>query len=202
MKQIKITLLASASLICLTTGALYAGDNGFTAHYSVSQKESVKTLPADEKLKVRNYLNYEQREQCETYRKVPNGLNPDRCLDVKAKPLGINNVIMSYEINFAFDSSIVDATGIQTLNQVANDIQKYNPREIVVAGYTDSSGDDDYNIKLSQKRSNIVSELLTNSGVVNHRIDQEAHGENHQAVSTNNGVMLRENRRTVIEFRK
>lgn len=202
MKHIKNTLLASVALITLTTGALYAGDNGFTAHYSVSEEETVKTLPSDEKLKVRNYLNYEQREQCQDYRAVPNGLNPNRCVDRIVQKMPINNVIMSYEVNFPFDSSAVDSTGMQTLNQVANDIQKYKPREITVAGYTDSSGTDDYNIKLSQKRSTIVSELLTNSGVVNHRIDQEAYGENNQAVATNNGVMLRENRRTVIEFRK
>lgn len=202
MKHIKLTLLASAALITLTTGGVYAGNNGFTAHYSVSEEEAVKVLPADEKLKVRNYLNYEQREQCQNYRAVPNGLNPNRCTDAVVEKLPINNVIMSYEINFGFDSYAVDAAGIQTLNQVANDIQKYNPREIVVAGYTDSSGTDDYNATLSQKRSNIVSQLLTNTGVVNHRIEQTAYGENNQAVATNNGVMLRENRRTVVEFRR
>jgi outer membrane protein OmpA-like peptidoglycan-associated protein len=204
MKHTKLTLLTSVALMGLGVGTLYAGDYGFTSHYTVSEVEAVRNLSPEDKLVARNYLNYEQREKCQNYRPVPNGLDPDRCLKKEkvVNDMGINNVIMSYEINFAFDSSAMDATGQRTINQIVNDIQKYNPSEIVVAGYTDSSGTDDYNVLLSQRRSDIVSNILTNRGVMNRRIDQEAHGENHQAVNTNNGVMLRENRRTVIEFRK
>ncbi|MBU0859490.1 MAG: OmpA family protein, partial [Alphaproteobacteria bacterium] len=79
---------------------------------------------------------------------------------------------------------------------------RYNPREVTVAGHADKSGASDYNIALSERRAQAVSKVLTERGVANRVITQEAYGEAQPAVDTPDGVKLRENRRVVVEFLK
>ena len=73
---------------------------------------------------------------------------------------------------------------------------------MTIAGYTDRSGTDDYNYDLSRKRAEAVSWALTNLGIPNRVLGQEAHGETNPAVPTPDGVKLEENRRVEVQFRK
>lgn len=169
-------------------------------------------------IELRHYMEYEEREPCQNYRPVPEGFYRDGCDLMKivpkqeviidqAQPAPVmapapKKVLSSYEVFFGFDKSNITADSNATLSRVADEIKTYNPSEVVVAGYADKAGASSYNLELSQKRANAVSEALTQKGVQNRVIDEEAYGEMHPAVETPDGVPEAENRRVVIEFLK
>ncbi len=217
MKNFKKIALSTVAVIGLGTSSAMA--DGFTSHHSVDEKpyeQYAENLPADEKLELHEYLNYEQREPCQFYQPIPQGFVQDGCHLKRVQPeqkvveakqpvqkkMYVNNVITDYEVNFAFDSAAIEPAAGDTLNKVADEIKQYNPREVTIAGHADKAGPMDYNLQLSQERAQAVSDALSDRGVANRILDKEAYGENKPAVDTNDGVALRENRRVVVEFRK
>ncbi len=68
-------------------------------------------------------------------------------------------------VNFATDSFEVPSAVTGVLQSAANDLKGLPPGyEIEVAGYTDSTGDADGNLVLSQKRAEAVREALVKAG--------------------------------------
>jgi len=197
----------------------------FTPHHTIYNEKYIDLLTNEQIWALNNYVSYELREPCQNYRVPPTGFYRDGCAlkyrypappvkqvaavqepsstIAKVTPdLAISNIITSYEIHFGFDRSDIEPEANSILDQIVREISKYNPREVVVGGYTDRSGSPEYNLALSQRRALAVSDALNNRGVMNRTMDQQAHGEDHSAVNTNDGVRLRENRRVVVEFRK
>lgn len=176
----------------------------------------VKHLPADEKLEVREYLNYEQREPCQFYQPLPQGFMQKGChiipeqppvLQAQSTPVQAQRavkreVLADYEVHFGFDNAAIEPAAGDILDKVADDIKRHHPGEVTVAGHADRSGPSDYNVALSQKRAQAVSDALTSRGVTHRVLDEEAHGENDPKIPTPDGTKLRENRRVEIEFLK
>lgn len=161
------------------------------------------------------YNNYEHRESCQEYRRVPrNSEGRSDCLARKAaqKQVAVEQytaskqrllpVIHSYTLYFDFDKSNIRAGEQDILSQIANEIEKYNPTQITVTGFTDRSGGVDYNEKLSQRRAVSVAKALLNQGITTEYVERESRGELDPAVSTPDGVKLQENRRVVVDFRR
>ncbi|MAE51109.1 MAG: hypothetical protein CMH27_04805 [Micavibrio sp.] len=227
MTYSKLLTLGTVAAIALTVSPAHAepytsqhGERtaGFTSHHLVEKapyKQKAEMLPADDKLELREYLDYETREPCQFYQPIPQGFIKDGChlrpaqqntaktvTHVTAATVQISNVLSDYEINFAFDSANIEPAAGETLDQIASEIKQYNPGEVTVAGFTDKAGPNDYNVKLSEKRAEAVSEALTSRGVENRILDKEAYGETRPAIDTRDGVALRENRRVMVEFLK
>ncbi len=203
----------------------YAGHDGdhgffgFTGHHELAYEDYLHLLSNEQKLELHEYLNYEHREPCQNYREIPVGFTRVGCdleyiYPVAEKPAPApqrvqvaeqttySAVLTSYEIHFGFDSAALETQAEEVINRVASEITTYKPSEVTVAGYTDKAGPNDYNVKLSERRAQAVSDALTGRGVPNRVVTEEAYGETVPAVDTNDGVPLRENRRVVIEFRK
>lgn len=228
MKHSKLLTLATVAAIGLTIAPAqadqYSTSNynnrtaGFTSHHLVDKepyRNKAENLPGAEKLELREYLNYETREPCQFYQPVPQGFMRDGChlravpiettkvvVQEPKEPVKVSNVLTDYEINFAFDSANIEPAAGGTINQIASEIRQYNPSEVTVSGYTDTSGPSDYNVRLSERRAQAVSDELTRRGVENRVLDKRAYGQTHNAIETPDGVALRENRRVVVEFRK
>jgi len=216
MTRFKTIILSSAAIVTMGAGPVTAA--GFTSHHAVDGKpyeNYAEQLPAEQKLELRNYLDYTDREPCQNYRPAPEGFVKVGChlepasgmrdvVQVRepVDNLRIRNILTDYEINFAFDSAAVGSSATGTLDRIAREIEEYDPREVTVAGHADKAGPSDYNVDLSQRRAEAVSEALNDRGIENRIIDKEAYGENKPAVDTRDGVALRENRRVVVEFRK
>lgn len=219
MTYFKKIALSSAAIIGLAAPQAMA--DGFTSHHLAQEKpyESyTKHLSAEDKLELRQYINYEQREPCQFYQPVPDGFVRDGCNLERDMPkqkiavvktprqpvknMRMANVLNDYEIHFAFDSAAIEPAAGNTLDRVADEIKRYHPREVTVAGFTDTAGPNDYNIALSERRAEAVSEALNDRGITNRIIDKEAYGETKPAIETKDGVALRENRRVMVEFHK
>lgn len=159
----------------------------------------------------KQYNDYEWREQCQHYRRVPrNSVVMPNCYVARA-PMDrrvtetrteTGPVIHSYTLYFDFNKSNIRANEQATINQISREIETYHPGSVTVTGFADRSGSMEYNEKLSGKRAKMVSDALTAKGVPNQVLDEKARGETDNAVPTKDGVKLQANRRVVVDFRR
>jgi outer membrane protein OmpA-like peptidoglycan-associated protein len=113
-----------------------------------------------------------------------------------------NRVILNMPSNITFDtdSARVKPQFNDTLVSVGLVLKKFNKTLVDVYGYTDSSGPDDYNLDLSNRRARAVATVLANQGVVQGRFYITGRGEADPIASnaTENGRS--QNRRVEIQL--
>ena len=68
-------------------------------------------------------------------------------------------------INFEFDSAILQESSFAAIDSLANFLKENPSITIEIAGFTDDSGTEEHNQKLSLDRANSVKEALINKGV-------------------------------------
>jgi len=88
----------------------------------------------------------------------------------------VDLVVLQAGDAFAFDKAELSEAGRELLGQiVARHKQQYVAR-VLVAGYTDRIGNDEYNLKLSQQRADAVKDQLIADGIPADRIHTSAEG--------------------------
>ena len=108
---------------------------------------------------------------------------------------------MSFLIFFDWDKAIVTPGADDVLEMATHEINARDDiSEIIVGGYTDTSGSEKYNMKLSQKRANAVRERLVFYGADKNKIRVVGHGEKDLLVKTAPGAREPQNRRAQIIF--
>ena len=107
-------------------------------------------------------------------------------------------------IQVTFDSAILfevnsydlSTDAKQNLSNLAQSLGEYNNTEVIIAGHTDSSGPEDYNLKLSEQRADAAAVQLVRAGVAGARISIVGHGES-EPVATNDTAFGRQQNRRV-----
>lgn len=109
-----------------------------------------------------------------------------------------NDIILNMpgNVTFATNSSDINARFYEVLNSVAIVLKEYNQTLIDVTGHTDSTGSDQYNLELSQKRANSVANYLMAQGLDGRRFYIVGAGES-QPIATNDTPEGREQNRRV-----
>lgn len=107
-----------------------------------------------------------------------------------------------YVVFFEFDSAVLTNEARATLDEVVNDVESFQPAVVIVRGHADRAGSDAYNMALSQRRGESVSEYLTSHGINAGSIAVDWFGETKPMVATADGVPEQANRRVEIEFEK
>ncbi len=87
------------------------------------------------------------------------------------------------EILFDFDSSEIKPGGYDELGRVAGVLNRYPETTITVEGHTDSTGTEDYNQQLSERRAFAVEDALVGMNVDRRRIQAIGFGELRPAYS-------------------
>ncbi|MBR6626216.1 MAG: OmpA family protein [Mailhella sp.] len=100
------------------------------------------------------------------------------------------------DFTFAVNSSTLRSGLYAELDRVAQVLAAYPQTTILVAGHTDSTGSDEYNMKLSQQRADSVKNALVQRGVDPQRISAVGYGEG-QPVGDNNTEFGRQQNRRV-----
>jgi len=90
------------------------------------------------------------------------------------------------------------AAGI--LDNAAEQYRQTGGSQVVLAGHADRSGSDQYNVSISQRRSENVRQYLVGRGIPEGTMRTEAFGESRPAVETADGVREPQNRRVEITF--
>ena len=111
-------------------------------------------------------------------------------------------VIKTFVVLFDFGSSKLTAKAKNTLHEVAVAQGELKPTAIYVSGYTDTVGNNAFNMKLSDHRAHRVSSALETMGVQTTTLDVKAYGKEKLAIETKDNVRNAENRRVTITFEK
>jgi len=107
-------------------------------------------------------------------------------------------VLTISDIQFRRDESELSADTMRRLYPLATLLKNESQRSIIIEGYTDSSGDETYNQKLSEQRALTVRDFLVSTGIDPQRIMVRGYGEEHPVASNDNEGGRRENRRVEI----
>lgn len=107
-------------------------------------------------------------------------------------------VTMPQDILFATDSAALRPDLRRDLGTVAQSLLAYPNTTVQVLGHTDSDGDADYNLALSQRRANAVSEVLISEGVPSFRVQPIGRGEDQPLASNLTAEGKAQNRRVEI----
>ncbi|WP_127752062.1 OmpA family protein [Devosia sp. 1566] len=107
---------------------------------------------------------------------------------------------MPSNITFATDQASVQPQFNQTLVSVALVLKKFDQTIVDVYGHTDSQGDDNYNLSLSQRRAVAVATILANQGIDQRRFFIEGKGETSPIASNAAESGRAQNRRVEIQI--
>lgn len=108
---------------------------------------------------------------------------------------------MPSDITFDVDRSDVKPQFASTLANVAATLRDYPSTTIDVAGHADSTGADDYNQALSQRRADAVAQALVSNGVQPVRVVAIGFGEARPIADNNTAAGRAQNRRVEIKLR-
>lgn len=108
--------------------------------------------------------------------------------------------IVVRDVNFEFNSARLTAADKEKLNIIAARLKKDAANaQLKVTGYTDSVGNEAYNLKLSKARAQSVVEYLIDSGVTRSQfVSVEGAGESNPVASNQTPEGRAQNRRTEI----
>ncbi len=84
------------------------------------------------------------------------------------------------------------------LPQIARIIKQRETQEIRVTGHTDTSGEDDFNRRLSERRAALVTQMLIEQGVNEELLETRALGEQIPLIRTNDNTYEPRNRRVEV----
>lgn len=116
--------------------------------------------------------------------------------DLYLQPIEIGLTVRLKNIYFDFDKTTLKKESFVELNKVV-DFLKGNPTvEIEISGHTDSKGSDDYNMNLSQGRSQSVVDYIVSQGIDSSRLTAHGYGET-KPIDTNDTDDGRANNRRV-----
>ena len=98
-------------------------------------------------------------------------------IDILVIPTERGLKIQVSNIEFRFDTA--DLQGEKTfaiLRRGTEVLEKYSKYSIIIEGHTDSTGDEDYNLTLSQKRAESVGQFLIQNGIDAERLSYKGYG--------------------------
>jgi len=108
-------------------------------------------------------------------------------------------VTMKSALLFETDSFVLKS-GQETLNEIAATLNKYPESKVIVKGYTDSRGSEEYNLQLSERRAESVKNHLIAEQVDPARIVALGFGESSPVASNETEDGRQQNRRVEIEI--
>jgi len=123
---------------------------------------------------------------------------------VQVQDLGNGQIllIMPGNITFATDSAVFQPGFNSVLDSVAKVLAKYNKTAVYVTGYTDNTGSDAYNNKLSQERASAVANYLSLRGVNASRMVVRGLGKSNPVASNATAEGRAQNRRVELSIQQ
>ncbi|MGI9275461.1 MAG: OmpA family protein [Endozoicomonas sp.] len=106
------------------------------------------------------------------------------------------------DVHFKLDQATLRPEAYALLNEVVRILKEEKMSFIQVVGHADSSGTDDYNLKLSENRAQTVMDYLIGHGVSEKRLAAIGRGEEQPVASNSTDRGRAMNRRVVFEVRQ
>ncbi len=131
--------------------------------------------------------------------KVENDAAIATVANVKQNAAGAAVLSFKEPINFKYNSDAMDAKSNETVDKVAEALKKYPNAKVRVAGYTDSLGNANYNMDLSERRAHAVAERLVKDGVPAANVSYIGYGAANPIATNKTAEGRYQNRRVELE---
>jgi OmpA-OmpF porin, OOP family len=118
--------------------------------------------------------------------------------DLKAHETEHGLVLTLGDVQFAPNEYDLTRDAMRKLYPLVTLLKEQPGRTIRIEGYTDSSGTQDYNFDLSQRRADAVRDYLIDHGISANRIIARGYGEAEPVASNDTAAGRRENRRVEV----
>lgn len=136
--------------------------------------------------------------------------NEDRCPNVKGtiankgcpemKVEDVKKITqIASKIFFETNSDKLKVASLVQLDELAEILKRYEGANLIVEGHTDSQGEDDYNMTLSQKRTESVKTYLMGKGIMESRLTASGFGESKPIADNKTSVGRAKNRRVELK---
>lgn len=117
-------------------------------------------------------------------------------LDAKKTERGM--VITLGDVLFAVNKAELSAGGVRNVQKLANFLNQYPQRKVLIEGHTDSTGSRSINQPLSERRADAVRTALVGMGISGDRIETRGYAEQYPIASNNTAAGRQLNRRVEI----
>jgi outer membrane protein OmpA-like peptidoglycan-associated protein len=118
--------------------------------------------------------------------------------NLKAQQTGRGLVLTVGDVLFATGKAEVSSGGQRSIDKLADFLKAYPRRNVLIEGHTDNTGDQDFNIKLSQQRADTVRDRLVEKGVAAQRIRTKGYGAKFPVVDNDTTGGRQQNRRVEV----
>jgi OOP family OmpA-OmpF porin len=169
--------------ITLPGGQLYGVRAEAKDHISESQNLDLRNVKKDQTI---DHQDFSMKPEEQTI------------ADIGITPITPNTTISLNNIFFDFAKAVLRPESFPELDRLVSLLNERSAMEVEVAGHTDTSGPDSYNLLLSQFRAQAVTKYLTGKGIAESRIKTTFFGEAKPAVSNDTREGRIKNRR--VEF--
>jgi outer membrane protein OmpA-like peptidoglycan-associated protein len=105
---------------------------------------------------------------------------------------------MTSSTTFDVDSDSIKPGFYSTMDKIASVVNKYGKTQLVIAGYTDDTGSEEYNLDLSRRRAGAVESHLLGEQVIPQRLQSIGYGEANPMVPNDSDYARQLNRRVEI----
>jgi OOP family OmpA-OmpF porin len=113
----------------------------------------------------------------------------------------VRTITVRLNVEFEFNKDVVLAIYGDQLDAIAAAMKAHEDIDLVLEGHTDSSGSDDYNMSLSDRRAKAVkAKLVSDYGIPADRVSAMGYGETQPAASNATDEGRARNRRVVGEL--
>ncbi len=118
--------------------------------------------------------------------------------ELQAKETERGIVLTLGDVLFDVDKATLKAGATQNLSRLVVFLQEYPDRQVLVEGHTDSTGTQDYNLGLSQRRAEAVVQYLAESGITRDRVIARGYGKAYPVAGNETASGRQRNRRVEI----
>ncbi len=118
--------------------------------------------------------------------------------ELKAKQTERGIVLTLGDILFGTGKDVLMPGAVNTIDKLVKFLEKYQNRNVIIEGHTDSVGSETYNLGLSQRRADTVRAALISKGISENRITAKGYGESRPVASNTTAAGRQQNRRVEI----
>jgi outer membrane protein OmpA-like peptidoglycan-associated protein len=155
-------------------------------------KQTINLRTAEEQLKNAEAMRAQARLAARDaqIKKLQDSLN--------AKQTERGTLVTFGDVLFDFNKAELKSSGMMDVNKLAQFLQENPDRQVIVEGYTDSSGSASYNQSLSERRANSVRTALVKMGVDSTRVVAQGYGKEYPASDNSSNSGRAQNRRVEV----
>jgi len=117
---------------------------------------------------------------------------------LQAKPTDRGLIVTLGDVLFDTGKASLKAGATSNLNKLVAFLNEYPDRTVVIEGYTDSIGGEDYNQGLSERRADSVKSYLAGQGIGSIRLSASGKGESDPVAGNDSAAGRQQNRRVEV----